>query len=49
MELKGICSICGRPGKMHTCTLCGSLVCSNCYDTPKGICKLCKRNPGKRI
>ncbi|KAB2941029.1 MAG: orotate phosphoribosyltransferase [Candidatus Methanoperedens sp.] len=37
MEVTGVCSICGRPGKLHTCMLCGSLVCSRCI-TEKGVC-----------
>ncbi|HMK54341.1 MAG TPA: orotate phosphoribosyltransferase [Methanobacteriaceae archaeon] len=43
MEIPGICRICGRPGKMHTCKMCGSSVCSRCYDAQKGICQLCRR------
>jgi hypothetical protein len=49
MEVTGVCSICGRPGKLHTCMLCGSLVCSRCI-TEKGICVRCsdgKSFPGK--
>jgi len=42
MDLMGLCSICGRPGAMFTCVLCGRLVCSNCYDKSHGICCSCK-------
>jgi len=48
-EVEGICNICGKPGKMYTCSLCGNNVCKDCYDLTKGLCKLCKRYPGKRI
>ncbi|ADZ08929.1 orotate phosphoribosyltransferase [Methanobacterium lacus] len=45
MELTGICSLCGKTGKIHTCQLCGSLVCEECYNPSKGICRSCnKRN-----
>ncbi|MGZ7120271.1 MAG: orotate phosphoribosyltransferase [Methanobacterium sp.] len=43
----GLCNICGKPGKMFTCSLCGNIVCRECYDTSRGVCKQCKRNPGK--
>jgi hypothetical protein len=49
LEVTGICNICGKAGKMHTCSLCGNIVCKSCYDAEKGICKSCKRYPGKRI
>ncbi|WP_096204328.1 orotate phosphoribosyltransferase [Candidatus Methanoperedens nitratireducens] len=42
MEVTGICSICGRPGKLFTCPLCGRLVCSRCL-TGEGICVQCAR------
>ncbi|MCX9081940.1 MAG: hypothetical protein OIN83_07065 [Candidatus Methanoperedens sp.] len=40
MEVKGICSICGTPGKLHTCMLCGNLACSRCI-TQRGACVRC--------
>ena len=42
MDLVGLCNICGKPGAMYTCSLCGSQVCSICYDTAHGICNSCK-------
>ncbi|NJD54130.1 MAG: orotate phosphoribosyltransferase [Candidatus Methanoperedens sp.] len=42
MEVTGVCSICGRPGKLHTCMLCGSLVCSRCI-TGEGVCIRCSQ------
>ncbi|MGF3555325.1 MAG: orotate phosphoribosyltransferase [Thermoplasmatota archaeon] len=42
MDLMGLCSICGRPGAMFTCILCGRLVCSTCFDNKHGICSNCK-------
>ncbi|WP_410509255.1 hypothetical protein RSJ42_03085 [Methanosarcina hadiensis] len=41
MEAEGLCSICGRPAKLHTCHLCGRLVCSQCMDHRKGMCIKC--------
>jgi hypothetical protein len=41
MEVKGICVVCGKASKMHTCTMCGALVCSECYDAEKKVCKIC--------
>jgi len=49
LEIIGICSVCGKAGKMHGCPLCGSIVCKSCYDVSKGMCKRCARNPGKMI
>jgi len=46
MDLMGLCNICGKPGTMFTCHLCGRLVCSNCFDSSQGICNNCKM--GKR-
>jgi len=42
MEMMGLCSICGKPGAMHTCKLCGRIVCKNCFDNFNNICKQCK-------
>ncbi|HDM67176.1 MAG TPA: orotate phosphoribosyltransferase, partial [Thermoplasmatales archaeon] len=42
MELMGLCQICGRPGARYTCILCGSIVCSNCFDAKHGVCIRCK-------
>ncbi|KYK29102.1 orotate phosphoribosyltransferase [Thermoplasmatales archaeon SG8-52-1] len=46
MDLMGLCNICGKPGTMFTCHICGRLVCSNCFDNAQGICNNCKM--GKR-
>lgn len=46
MDLMGLCNICGKPGAMFTCHICGRLVCSNCIDTAHSICNNCKM--GKR-
>ncbi|MBM4241371.1 MAG: orotate phosphoribosyltransferase [Euryarchaeota archaeon] len=43
MEVRGLCNICGKAGKMHTCILCGNIVCKDCYDFSLGVCKLCKQ------
>jgi len=42
MEMMGLCSICGKPGAMNTCMLCGRIVCSNCFDHTDKVCKKCK-------
>jgi hypothetical protein len=42
-DLLGLCSICGKPTAMHTCHLCGKLVCMQCYDTIHGVCIHCKQ------
>ncbi|PKL52942.1 MAG: orotate phosphoribosyltransferase [Candidatus Methanoperedenaceae archaeon HGW-Methanoperedenaceae-1] len=42
MELMGVCNICGIAGKLHTCMLCGKLVCSRCL-TGEGRCVHCSR------
>jgi len=42
MDLMGLCSICGKPGAMHTCRLCGRIVCSSCFDVHNGVCNNCK-------
>ena len=42
VEVSGICNLCGRPGKMYTCSLCGGIVCGNCYNLQKGVCKSCE-------
>ncbi len=42
VEIRGICSLCGRPGKMYTCSLCGTIVCGKCYNLKNGVCKSCE-------
>jgi hypothetical protein len=42
MEVSGICSSCGgvaRPA--HTCSLCGAIVCSKCFDSDLNMCRRC--------
>nr|WP_319374537.1 orotate phosphoribosyltransferase [uncultured Methanobacterium sp.] len=43
LEVRGICTICGQPGKMYTCSLCGSLVCVKCFQWKQGVCQRCQR------
>lgn len=45
MDIAGLCSICGEPGAMYSCILCGKLVCINCYDAMHNICSQCKIGP----
>jgi hypothetical protein len=40
LEVTGICSICGRPAKLYTCSFCGRQVCGNCL-TSRSICVQC--------
>ncbi len=46
MEMAGLCAICGQPGAMHTCSLCGRNVCAQHYDAAHGVCTSCMQ--GKR-
>jgi hypothetical protein len=41
MEITGLCNICGKPGIMHNCMLCGKFVCNNCYNAKHNICIRC--------
>lgn len=43
MGVVGICSICGAGHAMYTCSLCGRIVCGNCFDSKHGVCKNCKK------
>lgn len=42
MDLTGLCSICGKPGIMNSCNLCGRIVCNECFNSVYGICVNCK-------
>jgi len=42
-EIKGQCMVCGKMGTMHSCMLCGSLVCELHYDPETGLCTECKK------
>jgi|GEM_PF-708286 RecJ-like exonuclease len=42
LEITGICNVCGRSGKMYTCSMCGTIVCADCYDHELGLCRSCK-------
>jgi len=46
-ETYGVCMICGRAGKVYSCSLCGSLVCELHFDPVSGLCVNCKR--GRRM
>ena len=41
MDLMGLCSICGKPGAMFSCSLCGKLVCGGCFDSQNHVCSSC--------
>lgn len=42
MDLMGLCNVCGKPGAMHTCSLCGRNVCNSCFDHMHRVCCACK-------
>jgi len=46
-EMAGVCAICGRAGRLFTCSLCGSLACEMHYDPVSGMCSNCRR--GRRM
>ncbi|HDN50692.1 MAG: orotate phosphoribosyltransferase [Thermoplasmata archaeon] len=43
MELSGLCSVCGKPGRMYTCSICGRNVCGAHFDMTHGMCSMCER------
>ncbi len=46
MYVAGLCSICGKPaGRMHTCKLCGRIVCAECSRDDVCVECLAKRMP----
>lgn len=36
----GLCAVCQGPGAMHTCMLCGRLVCSRHFHHGAGTCSM---------
>ncbi|HHI30476.1 orotate phosphoribosyltransferase [Methanosarcinales archaeon ex4572_44] len=40
--VRGVCAICGNVGVLHTCPLCGRMVCDRCL-TQRGACVECSR------
>ena len=42
MEVYGICSICGKAGKLYTCRFCGKNVCNEHFDFATWLCINCK-------
>ncbi|MBN2101507.1 MAG: orotate phosphoribosyltransferase [Candidatus Aenigmarchaeota archaeon] len=50
MNVAGLCSICGKPARpSFGCRMCGSIVCSECFDKESGLCKRCKAGMFKQI
>ncbi|MFA5887583.1 MAG: B-box zinc finger protein [Candidatus Nanoarchaeia archaeon] len=41
MERLMTCNICGKKLGKFTCMKCGRLVCEDCFDVSKGLCKGC--------
>ncbi len=47
MRLKGICSICGGiADPAYSCSMCGAIVCSKCFNSKTGLCKRCAAKVG---
>lgn len=46
-EMAGVCAVCGRAGRMNSCTICGALVCEMHFDPMSGMCLNCRR--GRRM
>lgn len=47
MEVPGVCEICGAHGHLHTCAICGRLVCDRHFDEPTRLCVThARRQPG---
>ncbi|WP_230740109.1 hypothetical protein [Methanooceanicella nereidis] len=45
--MAGLCNICGKPaGRLHTCTLCGNIVCDECMY--EDVCKKCLSRKTKK-
>lgn len=38
MAVVGLCAVCRAPGAIHTCSLCGQLVCPRHYRHGRGAC-----------
>lgn len=38
MEVAGLCALCGAPGVLRTCALCGRTVCATHFDHASGAC-----------
>ncbi len=50
MEVPALCNNCravARPA--YTCRMCGSIVCSACFDVQSGTCDMCSIKFGRRI
>ncbi|MEE8401571.1 MAG: hypothetical protein V3R86_05415 [Candidatus Hydrothermarchaeaceae archaeon] len=39
--ISGICSICGSPGRVYSCHLCGKQTCQEHFNQGKGVCVSC--------
>lgn len=42
MKVTGLCAVCGRPGILHTCSICGTTVCERHIDHGSGVCVRCR-------
>lgn len=47
MEVKGICSVCGKAAFMRTCVICGAQVCTQHFDPVTSTCSSCRA--GRKI
>ncbi|MCD6481129.1 MAG: orotate phosphoribosyltransferase [Thermoplasmata archaeon] len=41
MEMMGMCAVCGTPGVMFTCRICGRMVCATHFNPATGTCVEC--------
>lgn len=48
MKVAGICSVCGGLAKpAFTCEMCGTVVCSRCYNLDLSLCERCSAQSRK--
>jgi hypothetical protein len=44
MQLSGICAVCGSVANpAFSCSMCGLIICSKCFDKDRKVCKFCTR------
>ena len=49
MQVPALCANCGAVAMpSRTCRMCGSLVCTACFDVQSGTCELCSMKFGRR-
>jgi len=49
MEVPAICHVCSAIAKpAYTCSMCGMIVCADCFDMQVRMCILCSQKFGRR-